>query len=62
MRHSAGAWSGKTSEVPPPSHSRRKFWDAVSKTRRRGNCIPFWMPIPGRAFRYGPLAETSSHF
>lgn len=41
MRHSAGAWSGKTSEVP---------------------CIPFWMPIPGRAFRYGPLAETSSHF
>lgn len=26
-----------------------------------GNCVPFWTPIPGRAFRNGPLAETVSH-
>ena len=26
-----------------------------------GNCVPFWTPIPGRAFRNGPLTETVSH-
>ena len=27
----------------------------------RGNCVPFWTPILGRAFRNGPLAESASH-
>ena len=43
MRHSAGAWSGKTSEVPSfpigsqaetASHSGREFWDMLSGCKK----------------------------
>lgn len=43
MRHSAGTWSGKTSEVPTfpigsqaetASHSRQEFWDTVSGCKK----------------------------
>ena len=50
MRHSAGTWSGKTSEVPgfpkvPLGETTSRFmplkWDAVSRRGPAGNGIPF---------------------
>ena len=60
MRHSAGAWSGKTSEVPTfPTSLNRKIHPGIQLNSGThfpnwvpsGNCIPFQTRIPGHTFR-----------
>ena len=60
MRHSAGAWSGKTSEVPtfrvePLAETVSQNFvserDTLSASRLFGKCIPVRASIPGCSFR-----------
>lgn len=60
MRHSAGTWSGKTSEVPTfPTSLNRKIHPGIQLNSGThfpnrvpsGNCIPFQTRILGHGFR-----------